>query len=81
MNYTLFPDRLVNRPPNVGLVSAKTDWVIKQSDQTGIIEIRLFNRDCHEAYRQAKAFGINVDRKWWQFWISWPNVRSDDNRS
>lgn len=81
MNYNWFPDKLVNCSNNVGLVSEKTDWTIKQTDRCGIIEINLKNRDCVEAYLQAKAFGINVDRKWWQFWLARPEIWYEGTRS
>jgi hypothetical protein len=80
MNHNLFPDKLINQDDCVGLVSKKTDWRITQNDRTGIVEIKLRDRNCYEAYHQAKAFGINVDRKWWQFWLARPEVYYKDTR-
>lgn len=80
MNYDKFPDILVNTPGEVGLTSKRTDWVITQPDSCGKIVITLNACDCHEAYLKAKRFGINVDRKWWQWWIPQFKVTCDDGR-
>lgn len=81
MNYNLFPDRIINVEGQSNTVSASTDWTIIQTNRFGIIEIKLYNRTSAEAYSQAKAFGINVDRKWWQFWIARPSVWYKDTRT
>ena len=80
MNFTLFPDVLVNTEGQVGLISQRADWVITQADRTGEIKITLKDRNCYDAYHLAKSFGINVDKKWWQIWRATPNVSCSDKR-
>ena len=50
MNFTLFPDVLVNTEGEVGLTSKRADWVITQADRTGEIKITLNDRNCYDAY-------------------------------
>ena len=80
MNHTLFPDVLINTEGEVGLTSKRANWAITQADQTGEIKITLNDRNCYDAYHMSKYFGLNVDRKFWQFWKPKVSVFAADNR-